>query len=205
MRVELEGPAGRLEGLLDEPERPRGIAVVFAHPHPLHGGTMHTKVVFQSAKALAETGCVVLRFNFRGVGASQGTWAGGEGEREDFMAALDWLAQRYPGWTLWAAGYSFGSWVALDVGARDERVAALIGVAVPASSYDFSAVRDSDKPKFFIHGERDDLCPLAAVRKLYAEAREPKDLVVIEGADHLFDGKTAEVGDALIDLLADYG
>jgi alpha/beta superfamily hydrolase len=205
MRVDLPGPAGRLEGLLDLPERPRGVAVVFAHPHPLHGGTMHTKVVFQGAKALARIGCAVLRFNFRGVGASEGAWSGGDGEKEDFRAALDWLAARYPGWPIWAAGYSFGSWVALDVGARDDRVTLLIGVAVPAASYDFSAVRDSDKPKFFIHGERDELGPLAAMRKLYAAAREPKELVVIDGADHVFDGKTAEVGDALIDLLGDYG
>lgn len=204
MLVELPGPAGRLEGLLDEPARARGVAVVFAHPHPLHGGTMHTKVVFQGAKALAQIGCAVLRFNFRGVGASEGTWGGGEGEREDFKAALDWLAQRYPDWALWAAGYSFGSWVALDVGARDGRVAVLIGVGVPADSYDFSAVRVSEKPKFLIHGERDELAPLAAIRKLYAEAREPKELVVIDGADHLFDGKTSEVADALIDLLEDY-
>lgn len=201
--MELKGPAGRLEGLLDEPERPRGVAVAFAHPHPLHGGTMHTKVVFQSAKALARIGCAVLRFNFRGVGASEGTWSGGDGERDDFKAALDYLAARYPGWTLWAGGYSFGAWVALDVGSRDPRVALLIGVAVPANSYDFSALRDSPKPKVFIHGERDELCPLPAVRKLYAEACEPKELVVIDGADHLFDGKTAEVGDALVDLLED--
>ena len=100
-------------------------AVVFAHPHPQFGGTMHTKTVFQGAKALARIGCAVLRFNFRGVGASEGAFDRGEGEKEDFRAALDYMEAHYPGAQIWAAGFSFGSWVALEVGAVDPRVSAL--------------------------------------------------------------------------------
>ena len=102
------------------------------------------------------------------------------------------MAERYPGVPLWAAGMSFGSWVAMTVGAGDDRVTALLGIAPPFTMYDFSAVHDSTKPKFFIHGERDELCPLRAVWEFYAHASEPKELVVIDAADHLFDGKVAK-------------
>ncbi len=221
MLREITGPAGRLEALLDEPAAARGVnadglleigrtdrglraAVVFAHPHPQYGGTMHTKVVFQAAKALARIGCSVLRFNFRGAGSSDGAFDEGRGEREDFRAALDFMHQRYPDARLWAAGMSFGSWIALTTGATDSRVSALIGIAMPIDRYDFSAVRDSAKPKFVIHGERDEVCPLKEVREFYALAHEPKELVVIDAADHLFDGKVGEVSDAIEDLLGDY-
>ena len=106
-------------------------AVVFGHPHPQYGGTMHTKAVYQTAKALARIGCPVLRFNFRGAGRSAGAFDEGRGERDDFRAALDFMHDRYPGAPLWAGGMSFGSWVALTVGADDPRVRALIGIAMP--------------------------------------------------------------------------
>jgi hypothetical protein len=220
MLREISGPVGRLEALLDEPAAGRGVnrnglvesghadtvraAVVFAHPHPQHGGTMHTKVVYQSAKALARIGCAVLRFNFRGVGQSGGSFDEGRGEQDDFRAGLDFMRERYPAAPLWAGGMSFGSWVSLTVGASDARVSLLIGVALPLSRYDFSTVRDSTKPKFFIQAERDDICPLNEMRQFYAQAAEPKELVVIDGADHLFDGKVGEVADAIEDLLGDW-
>jgi uncharacterized protein len=164
---------------------------------------MHTKVVYQGAKALARIGCAVLRFNFRGAGSSDGVFDGGAGEQDDFRAALDVMHARHPGAPLWAAGMSFGSWVGLTVGAFDPRVSLLLGIAIPPGR-DFSAVRDSAKPKFFIHGERDDICPLREVRDLYARAAEPKELVVIDGADHLFEGKVGDVADAIEDLLGDW-
>jgi alpha/beta superfamily hydrolase len=179
-------------------------AVVFAHPHPQYGGTMHTKVVYQSAKALKRIGCAVLRFNFRGIGLSDGMYDEGRGEKEDFKAALGFMEERYPGARLWAAGMSFGAWIALTIGVEDPRVSALLGVATPISNYDLAAVRDSTKAKFFIHGERDILFPVREVREFYARAVEPKELVVIDAADHLFDGKVSEVGDAIEDLLGDY-
>jgi alpha/beta superfamily hydrolase len=217
---EIAGPAGRLEALLEEPATAREVsadgllttphptglraAVVFAHPHTEYGGTMHTKVVFRVAKALSRIGCAVLRFNFRGAGASVGSCTDGPGEMDDFRAALDFMHERYPGAPLWSGGMSFGSWVALKVGAKDPRVSTLVGIAAPVSRYDFEAVERSTKPKFFIHGERDELCPLKEMREFYARSAEPKELVVIDGADHLFDGKVGEVADAIEDLLEDW-
>jgi alpha/beta superfamily hydrolase len=217
---EIAGPAGRLEALLDEPVAPGTIgpdghvsighgdgpraAVVLAHPHTQFGGTMHTKAVYQTAKALSRIGCAVLRFNFRGAGASPGAFTDGPGEMDDFRAALDFMQGQYPGVRLWAGGMSFGSWVALTVGATDPRVSALVGLCPPLARYDFGPVEHSTKAKFFIQGEFDELCFLKDMRAFYARAAEPKELVVIDGADHLFDGKVAEVADAIEDLLGDW-
>jgi alpha/beta superfamily hydrolase len=211
--TDLNGPAGRLESMLDAPADPSArirAAVVFAHPHPQFGGTMHTKTVYQGAKGLTRIGCAVLRFNFRGVGASEGTFDRGEGEKEDFTAALDYMAAKYPGTPLWAAGFSFGSWIALEVGAVDDRVSALIGIAPPVATsvsgqeYDFTNTLASTKPKFFVQGESDEVCPLQGMWHFYGQLQEPKELVVVDAADHLFDGKTQEVGEALEDLLGDF-
>src|SRR6478672_4107511 len=154
--TDLSGPDGPLEAVLDEPSAAARAAVVFAHPHPQYGGTMHTKAVFQGAKALTRIGCAVLRFNFRGVGRSAGTWDEGRGECDDFRAAVDFVADRYPGVELWAAGFSFGAYVALTAGAQDDRICTLIGVAPPVNRYDFSIAKRSTKPKFIIHGEADE-------------------------------------------------
>jgi hypothetical protein len=218
--LDLQGPAGRLEALIDDPARGRGVgrdglletghasglraAVVFGHPHTEYGGTMHTKVVYQAAKALSRIGCAVLRFNFRGAGASDGSFSNGPGEMDDFRAALDFMSERHPGAKLWSAGMSFGSYIALTVGAEDPRVATLIGIALPISRYDFEPVARSTKAKFFIQAERDEICPLKDTREFYARSAEPKELVVIDGADHLFDGKVSEVADAIEDLLGDW-
>ena len=204
---DLTGPAGNLEALLDAPtDREPRAAVVFAHPLPTHGGTMHTKAVYQGTKGLVRAGCAVLRFNFSGVGKSRGSFTGGDGERGDFTAALDYMAARYPELNLWAAGFSFGAWIALETGAADDRVTVLIGIAPPVTreGYDFSNTRRSTKPKFFVQGESDDICPIQDMWKFYGALPEPKELVVIDGADHLFDGHTTEVGEALEDLLADF-
>jgi alpha/beta superfamily hydrolase len=206
--LEIEGPAGTLEALLDKPKAghaPRA-AAVFAHPLPIEGGTMHTKAVYQGAKGLARIGVAVLRFNFRGVGRSAGSWDEGRGEAKDFTAALDYMAAHYPGLPLWAAGFSFGSWIALEQGAIDDRVRVLIGIAPPVEGrgYEFPNTLASEKPKFLIQGEEDEVCPVGALRKFYAQLKEPKELVVIPDADHLFEGKTREVGEAIEDLLGDF-
>ena len=201
---EIAGPAGPLEVLIDAPSGAPRAAVVFAHPLPTQGGTMHTKVVFQGAKALARIGCAVLRFNCRGVGRSAGQWDEGRGEKDDYRAALDFMASRYPGTGVWAAGFSFGSYIAMTVGAEDDRVCALIGIAPPVDRYDYESVKRSTKPKFIIHGEADELIPLRAVREFYAHLPEPKEFVEIDRANHLFDGQASEVGDALEDLLTDF-
>jgi uncharacterized protein len=218
---EIPGPVGVLEALLDEPPAAGGVnpdglvedgrlpddvhaAVVFAHPHPQMGGTMHTKLVFQASKALARIGCAVLRFNFRGVGRSAGAFDNGIGEKDDVRAALDFMHNQYPGAPLWAAGMSFGSWAGLTAGAEDSRVSALIGISMPVVRYDFETVGRSSTPKFFIHGERDEITSLRDMREFYARAAEPKELAVVDAADHLFDGKVSEVADTLEDLLGDW-
>jgi len=208
--TDLTGPAGPLEAILDEPTDTARAIAVFAHPHPQYGGTMHTKAVFQGAKALARVGCAVLRFNFRGVGRSAGSFANGEGEADDYRAAMEYLSGRHPGLPMWAAGFSFGAWVALETGAVDARVTALIGVAPPVETsvsgmnYTFPNTLSSTKPKFFVQGEADEVCPLQAMWAFYGRLQEPKELVVIDGADHLFEGKTQEIGEALEDLLGDF-
>jgi uncharacterized protein len=220
MQLEIPGPAGVLEALLDEPSSDRGVnreglleqgrptgvraAVVFGHPHPQLGGSMHTKVVYQASKALARIGCAVVRFNFRGVGRSAGAWDEGRGEANDFGAALEFTRTRYPEVPLWVAGMSFGSWIALEAGVADARVTTLIGISMPIPRYDFSSIQSSTKPKFFIHGERDHICSIKEIREFYAKAADPKELVIIDAADHLFDGKVGEVADALEELLEDW-
>jgi alpha/beta superfamily hydrolase len=171
---------------------------------------MHTKAVYQGTKGLTRIGCAVLRFNFRGVGRSEGTFGDGEGEKDDFRAALDYLSTKFPGVRLWAAGFSFGSWVALEVGAEDDRVQALIGIAPPVVTsvsgmdYKFPNTLASTKPKFFVQGESDEVCPVQGMWAFYGQLEEPKELALIDGANHLFEGQTPEVGEALEDLLADF-
>ena len=201
---EIPGPLGPLEVLLEEPKGALRAAVVFAHPLPTEGGTMHTKMCYPGAKGLARVGCAVLRFNFRGVGRSPGDFDSGRGEQDDFRAAVDFMANRYPGTEIWAAGASFGSYVAMTAGAADDRVCALIAVAPPVDRYDFEPVKQSHKAKFIVHGEEDELIPLKLVREFYAQLEEPKELVVIDRANHLFEGQAGEVGDALEELLGDF-
>lgn len=201
---EIPGPSGPLEVLIDRPAGAPRAAVVFAHPLPIEGGTMHTKGVFQGAKGLARIGCVVLRFNFRGVGRSAGTWDEGRGEMDDFRAAVDYLSSQYPDLEVWAAGMSFGSYIAMTAGADDPRICALIAIAPPVDRYEFATVKMSSKPKFIIHGEEDELIPLKAVRQFYSALKDPKELVVIDRANHLFEGQAGEVGDALAELLEGY-
>jgi hypothetical protein len=207
VHVTIPGPAGPLEALLDtDPAMPLRAAVVLAHPHPQYGGTMQTKAVFQAAKGLSRIGCAVLRFNFRGVGASAGVFDEGLGEAGDYRAALDFLHARYPHAPLWAAGFSFGSWIALETGAADPRVSALIAIAPPVNrdGYTFEQTLASTKPKFIVQGDLDELCLVRDLWPFYARLMEPKELVLIDGANHLFEGKTEEVGEALETLLGDF-
>jgi uncharacterized protein len=201
---EIPGPVGPLEVIFDKPKGEPRAVVVFAHPLPTQGGTMHTKVVFQAAKAFADIGCLVLRFNFRGVGRSAGAWDNGQGELDDYRAAVDYMAAAHPGLEIWAAGFSFGSYVALTVGGDDPRIGALIAIAPPVDRYDYGPALRAGKPVFIIHGERDELIPLKAVREFYARLQEPKELVEIDSATHLFEGQAGEVGDIIRDLLVDF-
>ena len=202
--VIFPGPEGRLEGRFSPPPRPRAPVAMILHPHPHGGGTMNDHITQALYKTFVKRGFATLRFNFRGVGRSAGTWDEGRGERDDFKAAVDFMAAQFPGKELWAAGFSFGAYIALTAGAEDDRICALIGIAPPVNRYDFEAVKRSTKPKFIIHGEADELIPLKQVREFYAQLADPKELVEIDRANHLFDGQVGEVADALEDLLADF-
>jgi alpha/beta superfamily hydrolase len=198
---EVTGPAGRLEVRVDTPEGPpRAIAIV-APPNPQLGGTMQDRVVHYATLGLRRLGCVVWRFNFRGVGLSQGAFDHGVGERDDLRAVIDAAVAATPETPVWAVGYSFGSWIATEVGAEDRRVTTLVAIAPPVNGYDFAGLRDSAKPKFLIHGERDELSPVKAVRLFYGSLHEPRELIVIDDANHVFDGHASEIADAVVDLL----
>ena len=173
------------------------------HPHPLFGGTMHNKVVFRAAKAAIQAGLPALRFNFRGVGASVGNFTGGEGEREDVRAALDFLAGRFPQLPICLAGFSFGSWVGLAVGATDPRVSTLVGLGVPVGTVSFDFLRDVRKPKLIIQGTRDEFGPEAQITALFESLAEPKRLHWVQGADHFFAGKLDEVQQVVQEYLHD--
>lgn len=201
---EIAGPSGALEARLDLPAGPPRAVAVLGHPHPLHGGTMHTKALYQAAKGLTRAGVAALRFNFRGVGASTGTFDDGRGEVDDFRAAVSFAAQRFPGLPILAGGMSFGSWIAASVGADDPRVSLVLTVAPPVDRYDFTPLIAAAKPTFIVHGEEDELIPAKDIRKFYATLAEPKELVIIEFANHLFEGRTPLVGDAVEGLVADW-
>ena len=128
----------------------------------------------------------------------------GPGEKEDFTAAIGFMSERYPDLPIWAGGMSFGSWIAMTTGAEDARVSLLLGIAPPVDRYDFDALKTCTLPKFIIHGEADELISIKDVRKFYSLMPEPKELVTIEDANHLFEGKTSMVGEAVEELLADW-
>jgi len=193
----LEGPAGRLEAILWKPVAQPRLAALVCHPHPLFGGTMHNKVVYQAAKSLDALGLPVLRFNFRGAGLSGGTHDRGRGEQADVRTALDFLAAEFPGIPLLVAGFSFGCWVGSRVGCADERVTELIGLGAPVNSSDFSYLRNCDKPKLFVHGANDEHGNIKKVEALVESLPGEKRLVVVAGADHFFVGKLDQVDAAI--------
>ncbi len=196
----IPAPHGQLEAILKEPrELPPRAAALVLHPHPLHGGTMHNKVVFRAARALNEAGAITLRLNFRGVGHSTGTHDHARGEQDDARAGLDYLAANYPHLPLLLAGFSFGARVGLEVGVTDERVAALIGIGTPVSiperGYDFSFLRECRKPLLLVHGERDEFGDVARLRALAAElpAEARVRIAIIPAAGHFFDDQLDEL------------
>jgi uncharacterized protein len=200
-----EGPAGRLEAILWTPVRSDSplLAAVICHPHPLFGGTMHNKVVYNAAKTMDALGIPVLRFNFRGAGLSGGTHDNGRGEQGDVQAALDFLAAQFPGIPLLVAGFSFGSLVGLRVGCRDARVIELIGLGIPVNSSDFSFLADCPKPKLFVHGSNDKFGVRKKVEETVAALSGENRLIVVEDADHFFAGHLDEFNTAIATWLTE--
>jgi uncharacterized protein len=202
----LDGPAGRLEALLNAGAENATHAALVCHPHPLFGGTLHNKVVFHTMKALNSFGFPVLRFNFRGTGLSQGEHDHGAGEIEDVRTALDWLDAEYH-LPMIFAGFSFGAAVGLRAVHADPRIQALIGVGTPVAPvaagqeeprvYTFDFLRDYTKPKLFVSGSRDRFGPREKLEALVASIPEPKKLVVIDGADHFFEGRLDELREVI--------
>ena len=202
----LDGPAGRLEALLNGGAEHATHAAVVCHPHPLFGGTLHNKVAFHTMKALNSFGFPVLRFNFRGTGLSQGDHDHGIGEVDDVGAALDWLdhALHLP---LIFAGFSFGAAVGLKAACADSRVKVAISVGTPVvpvsadtelpRTYTFDFLQNCAKPKLFVSGARDQFGPRTKLEALVRSLPEPKKLVVIEGADHFFEGRLRELREAI--------
>jgi uncharacterized protein len=202
----LDGPAGRLEALLNAGSEDATYAALVCHPHPLFGGTMHNKVVFHTMKALNSFGLPVLRFNFRGTGLSEGEHDNGHGEIDDVRVALNWLDAEFH-LPLIFAGFSFGAAVGLSAACDDERVRSVIGVGTPVAPvaaaaeeprvYAFEFLQGCAKPKLFVSGARDQFGPKAKLDAMVASASQPKKLVMIEGADHFFEGRLREMREAI--------
>jgi len=212
--LEIAGPQGVLRARHDPPQAeppdsgPR--AALVCHPHPLHGGTMDNKVVMALTKALRAAGLHVLRFNFRGAGGSAGEHDAGRGEQDDVRAALERLVQlagldagpHAADGQLLVAGFSFGSYVGLEVGRADPRVGALLAVAPPVNHYDYAAIARCGKPLCVVYARDDELVPVAEVEAWLATVRPPPRLVPVVGATHLFHGKLKPLATAVDGFLA---
>lgn len=201
----LDGPAGAIEAL-HKPGTARPVrAAVLSHPNPNFGGTMHNKVVFRAAKAFERLGYPSLRFNFRGVGRSGGSFGDGIGEADDVRAALDWMAREHPGLALVHCGFSFGNSVGTPVAAADSRVDRLVCLGTPTRSFSFERLAHVVVPKLFVQGEHDEHGPLQELRDGLARVAHPRRLVVIQDTDHFFAGHLAEMEGAIVDYLSASG
>lgn len=196
LHVNIPTAQGHLEGILkpeEENSQPR-FAGLICHPHPLYGGNMHNKVVFKAAQTLQQGFNIpTLRFNFRGVGHSSGSYDEGRGEMDDVYYALEFLSRRYPGVPVILGGFSFGSWIALRVGVRDDRAQALIGLGVPAKWFGDDTLQDCHKPKLFVHGAEDNTAPYDLAKTWFEKVPAPKSMISVEKADHFFQGHLEEL------------
>ena len=201
----FEGPSGRIEAILKEPDGAVTRAAIVCHPHPLFGGTMHNKVVYRIARAFQDSGFAVLRFNFRGPGRSEGTHDGGVGEKDDLRAAMKFIEEKFRGAEIWLAGFSFGSAVMLNAAACDDRVRAIVAAGVPVSKYDFTGVAHCAKPKLFVQGSLDQFGSVTDLERVFASLDEPKQLKIVEGADHFFEGRLAELAEIVSSFISSVG
>lgn len=198
----------RLEGVLELPGN--GCAqvpgAVICHPHPLYGGTMHNNVVHALNRAFLERDIATLKFNFRGVGRSQGKHGNGIEEVQDVRAALDFLAtvDTVDPRRLIVAGYSFGCWVGLRAVREDKRPARLVGVSPPLDMYDFSFIQSDQRPKMFLVGDRDFVCSVSAFKKFANELRPPKMTTIFKGADHFHAGNEKDIVSSVHSFLDTY-
>jgi hypothetical protein len=203
LKVYIDGPVGQIEAILWTSTRFRTppLAAVLCHPHPLFGGTLHNKVVYQAAKSIDRIGIPVLRFNFRGAGLSAGVHDKGRGEQGDVQAAVNYLANEFPNTPLILGGFSFGSWVGLRTGCSDPRVTELIGIGVPVDSSDFTYLWSCAKPKLFVQGAKDEHGARHKVEELVGALPGENRLVFVDGADHFFAGHLEKLDRAITDWL----
>jgi alpha/beta superfamily hydrolase len=197
-RVTFSSGKLRLEGIASIPEGEGPfLAVVVCHPHPLYGGDMYNNVVSVVSVALVQASIVALRFNFRGVGGSQGEYGGGVGEQEDVAAAIEYLTtlEGVDAGRIGLAGYSAGAGFGIPVACSDKRVKALAAISAPLSMFDFECLQSCDKPKILICGERDDFTPAARFVEFCQGLPDPKEYGTIAGADHFWWGHDSEVAD----------
>jgi alpha/beta superfamily hydrolase len=191
--VTINGPEGRIEGRYLHAKTPNAPIALFLHPHPLHGGTMNNKVVYSLYQTFVERGFSCLRFNFRGVGRSQGTFSRGEGEMSDAATALDWLqANNQDAPQCWIAGFSFGAWIGMQLLMRRPEICGFISVAPPANMYDFSFLAPCPASGLVVQGDKDEIVPPDSVQKLIDKLRQQKGITisheVVPGANHFFHG-----------------
>lgn len=200
----IDGPTGRLEALLNAGAPDARYAALVCHPHPLHGGTMHNKVVYHASKALNGFGLPVLRFNFRGAGLSEGTHDEGRGERDDIRAALDWVEREFA-LPIIFAGFSFGAAVGLKTCCPDPRIVAVIALGTPVGVherlYTYSYLSSCTKPKLMVSGDHDQFAPIENLRAIFKLAAQPKEFVLVENAGHFFEGKLPLMRDAITEWL----
>jgi len=195
----IDGPAGRLESLLEAPEHgdPQ-VAAVVCHPHPLYGGTMHNKVVHRLARGLRRTGAAVLRFNFRGVNLSQGEHGDLAGEIEDARAALAWLRARYPHLPFALAGFSFGARVVTRLGCGTEGARFLLAAGFPTRLGDTAYLESCTTAKSFVQSTRDQYGPRAELERIFDRVAEPKRLQWVDAQDHFFAGALEQLEEAVV-------
>jgi alpha/beta superfamily hydrolase len=183
----------QLQAHLREPEGYTRGSVVLCHPHPVYGGTMDNKVIFRVSKTIAQAGFAALRFNFRGAGKSSGMYDHGLGEKDDVAAAIDWVWKRYPGKPIAVLGYSFGAWVGLQVGCRDSRVNAVVGIGLPLDLYDFEYLVDYSNPSLYIVGTEDEFCSRENLDDLARRLSSVSRIERLQNADHFFSDRIEEV------------
>ena len=189
--VNFNGPDGRLEGRYHPSNRPQAPLALLLHPHPQHGGTMNNKIIYKLYQTFTKRGFSTLRFNFRGVGRSQGQFDNGQGELSDAASALDWMQTQNPNTrSCWIAGFSFGAWVAMQLMMRRPEIDGFISIAPPASQHDFSFLAPCPASGMIIHGDKDEVVPQSSVNKLAQKLQKQKnikiDYRIIEGSDHFF-------------------
>ncbi len=200
--LKLPSPVGFLEALHSplptsgDSDSRRGGAILL-HPHPLYGGNMRNKVLHRCQSACAAQGLATLRFNFRGVGTSSGTYDDGQGEQRDVLAAIEFMQQQLQSLPLYLVGFSFGAWLALKIGAEDERIAGLVGLGTPVGWAELDFLGHSEKPKLLIHGTEDQYCDPGELERCFGLMAEPKRLFWVENADHFFTDKLDPLGEIL--------